>query len=50
MWNTRTEESPHDQFYWESATANARAVMAAEKKGKIVKPRIGKYIEEDPIK
>lgn len=49
MWNTRTEQSPHDQFYWESAVANAKAVMEAEKKGKIVKPRIGKYIEEDPI-
>ena len=50
MWNTRTEMSPHDQFYWESASANAHAVMEAEKKGMVVRPRIGEYIEEVPIK
>jgi enoyl-CoA hydratase/carnithine racemase len=50
MWNTRTEASPHDQTYWNCAVAEARANVAAEKKGKVVRPRIGAFIEEDPIK
>ena len=49
MWNTRTEQSPHSQLYWESACAEARANQAAEKKGKVVYPRLGAFIEEDPI-
>lgn len=49
MWNTRTEASPHDQLYWNSAVAEARANLAAEKKGKVVRPRMGKFVEEDPI-
>ena len=47
MWNTITEKSPHDPIYWETAKAQAAAVLAAEAKGKIVKPRIGPFIEED---
>jgi len=47
MYCTAVEESPHSQIYWECAKAEARAVMEAEKKGKIIKPRIGKFIEED---
>lgn len=50
MWNTATEESPHSNVYWEGAKAEAKATKAAEKKGKVVRPRIGKFIEEDPIK
>ncbi len=50
MWNTLTEESPHEALYWESAKAEARANKEAEKKGKVVRPRIGEFIEEDPIK
>lgn len=50
MWNTRTEQSPHDALYWEAAIAEARANMDAEKKGKVVRPRLGTFIEEDPIK
>lgn len=50
MWNTRTEASPHEAIYWECAVAEARANLAAEKKGKVVRPRIGEFIEEDPIK
>jgi len=50
MWNTLAEESPHHPLYWECAKAEAAAVMAAEKKGKVVKPRIGQFIEEELIK
>lgn len=49
MWNTRTEASPHDQLYWESAKAEGKANIEAEKKGKIIRPRIGKFVEEDPM-
>jgi enoyl-CoA hydratase/carnithine racemase len=50
MWNTRTEASPHDPLYWESAKAEAKANLDAEKKGKVIRPRIGPFVEEDPIK
>jgi len=50
MYVTAVEESPHDPFYWEGAKAEAAAVLEAEKKGKVVKPRIGPFIEEDPFK
>lgn len=50
MYVTALEESPHDICYWEGAKAEAAAVLAAEKKGKIVKPRMGAFVEEDPIK
>lgn len=50
MYTTLSEGSPHDQLYWETAKSEAAAVLAAEKKGKVIKPRIGPYIEEDPIK
>ena len=50
MWNTITEQSPHHPIYWETAKAQARATIAAEKKGKVVRPRIGAFIEEDIIK
>lgn len=50
MWNTLAEASPHHPVYWECAKAEAAAVRAAEKKGKIVRPRIGEFIEEDLIK
>jgi enoyl-CoA hydratase/carnithine racemase len=49
MWNTRTEGSPHHGVYWDTAVAFAKAVREAEKKGKQVKPRLGKFIEEDII-
>jgi len=50
MWNTRTEQSPHHSLYWEIAKAEARVNREAEKKGKVVRPRIGRFVEEDPIK
>lgn len=50
MWNTLSEDSPHNPVYWNSAVAEARANIAAEKKGKVVRPRMGEFIEEDPIK
>ena len=49
MWNTATEASPHHPIYWEAAKAQARAVLAAEEKGKVIYPRLGKFVEEDPI-
>lgn len=50
MYNTLSEASPHHPLYWDSACAEANAVKKAEKKGKLVKPRLGKFVEEDPIK
>ncbi len=49
MWATLSEASPHYPLYWEGAKAQARATLAAEEKGKVVRPRLGKFIEEDPI-
>ena len=49
MYVTAVEDSPHDQLYWEGAKAEAAAVLAAEKKGKVVKPRIGPFLEEEPV-
>ncbi len=50
MWNTLSEESPHVPLYWEVAKAQAKACIEAEKKGKVVRPRMGEFIEETPIK
>lgn len=50
MFVTATQHSPHDNMYWRGACAEAEAVLAAEKKGKIVRPRVGEFIEEDEIK
>lgn len=50
MWVTATENSQHDNTYWKGAHLEAEAVLAAEKKGKIVRPRVGEFIEEDEIK
>ena len=49
MWNTLSEASPHYPLYWEAAKAQARATKEAESKGKILRPRVGPFIEEDPI-
>lgn len=49
MWNTQTEQSPHSPVYWECAKAQAKACMEAEEKGKVVRPRMGPFIEEDPV-
>lgn len=50
MWNTLSEASPHCGVYWESAKAQAKACMEAEQKGKIVRPRMGAFVEEEPIR
>lgn len=50
MYVTATEKSPHDNMLWRGAHLEADAVLAAEKKGKIVRPRVGEFIEEDEIK
>lgn len=50
MYVTATEHSPHDNKYWEWAQEEAKLVLEAEKKGKVIRPRIGGGIEEDEIK
>ncbi|MFS2221479.1 enoyl-CoA hydratase/isomerase family protein [Pantoea sp. B65] len=50
MFVTATEHSPHEANYWEWAHEEAELVLAAEKKGKIVRPRIGGGKEENEIK
>lgn len=50
MYVTATEHSPHDNKYWDWANEEARLYRAAEKKGKIIRPRINGGQEEDEIK
>jgi enoyl-CoA hydratase/carnithine racemase len=50
MYVTATEQSPHENKYWDWAHEEADAVRAAEKKGKIIRPRVGGAVEEDEIK
>lgn len=50
MYVTATEHSPHEVNYWNWAKEEAELVKAAEKKGKIIRPRIGGGQEEDEIK
>lgn len=50
MYVTATQQSPHDNAYWRGAKEEAAAVIAAEKKGKVIRPRVGPFIEEDEIK
>jgi len=50
MWVSATEKSPHDNMLWRGAQLEAAAVMAAEKKGMIVRPRVGEFKEEYEIK
>ncbi|MDC7784348.1 enoyl-CoA hydratase/isomerase family protein [Rhodoplanes sp. TEM] len=50
MFVTATEHSPHEVNYWHWAHEEAELVKAAEKKGKIIRPRIDGGREEDEIK
>ena len=50
MWNTLSEASPHYPLYWECAKAQARAALEAEAQGKVLRPRMGEFKFEDPIK
>jgi len=50
MYVTATEHSPHTVNYWHWAHEEAKLVMEAEKKGKIIRPRINGGKEEDEIK
>ena len=50
MYVTATEHSPHEADYWLRAHEEAQLVKAAEKKGKVIRPRIGGGQEEDEIK
>ncbi|WP_315567585.1 enoyl-CoA hydratase/isomerase family protein [Aggregatibacter aphrophilus] len=50
MFVTATEHSPHEADYWDRAKEEAELVRAAEKKGKVIRPRINGGQEEDEIK
>jgi len=53
MWCTATEEgehSVHDNSMWRGACEEAEAVKAAEKKGMVIRPRVGEFREEIEIK
>jgi enoyl-CoA hydratase/carnithine racemase len=50
MYVTATEHSPHDNKYWDWANEEAGLFRAAEKKGKIIRPRIDGGQEEEEIK
>jgi enoyl-CoA hydratase/carnithine racemase len=50
MFVTATEHSPHDNCYWEWANEEAKLYREAEKKGKIIRPRVNGGQEEDEIK
>ncbi len=50
MFVTATEHSPHDNIYWQWAHEEAELVRAAERKGKIIRPRVGGGQEEDEIR
>lgn len=50
MYVTATEHSPHDNIYWDWAHEEAELVKAAEKKGKVIRPRVDGGQEEDEIK
>ena len=50
MYVTATEHSPHDNKYWNWANEEAALYRAAEKKGKIIRPRVDGGQEEDEIK
>lgn len=50
MYVTATEHSPHEVGYWDWAHEEADKVRAAEKKGKVVRPRLNGGEEEEEIK
>ena len=50
MYVTATEHSPHENKYWDWAQEEAKLVLAAEKKSKVVRPRVNGGKEEDEIK
>jgi enoyl-CoA hydratase/carnithine racemase len=49
MFVTATDHSPHEANYWNWAHEEAELVKAAEKKGKVIRPRIDGGQEEDEI-
>jgi hypothetical protein len=50
MYVTSTEHSPHENKYWDWAHEEAELYKAAEKKGKIIRPRVNGGKEEAEIK
>lgn len=50
MYVTATQHSPHTVNFWEWAHEEAKLALAAEKKGKVVRPRLNGGQEEDEIK
>ena len=50
MYVTVTEHSPHEVNYWQWANEEAKLVLEAEKKGKVIRPRVDGGQEEDEIR
>lgn len=50
MFVTATEHSPHDNCYWQWAHEEADLVRKAEKKGKVIRPRVNGGQEEEEIR
>ena len=50
MYVTATEHSPHENKYWDWAHEEAGLVREAEKRGKVIRPRVDGGQEEDEIK
>jgi enoyl-CoA hydratase/carnithine racemase len=50
MYVTASEHSPHTVNFWHDACTKAELVKRAEKKGKVIRPRINGGQEEDEIK
>jgi enoyl-CoA hydratase/carnithine racemase len=50
MYVTATEHSPHTVNFWHWAHEEAELVRKAEKKGKVIRPRVNGGQEEDEIK
>lgn len=49
MFVTATEHSPHEANFWDLAHEEAELVKTAEKKGKVIRPRIDGGQEEEAI-
>jgi hypothetical protein len=50
MYVTATEHSPHTVNFWQDAHEEAELVRKAEKRGKVIRPRVNGGKEEDEIK
>ena len=50
MYVTAAEHSPHENKYWDWAHEEAQLVREAEKRGKVIRPRVDGGREEDEIR